>query len=94
MSGFYVLDVPEFASLAEAALKSGRCKVHPKIGRYQFVEFDDRVEILRRDTRMDEAVWFGCLSGGLVGKIVHFDSERLKLVATNAAVEGTEADAS
>lgn len=86
MSGFYVLNVPEFASLVDAAMKSGRCKVHPRIGHYQFVEFDTDVEIMRRDTRMNEAVWFGCLTGGLNGKISHFDGERLKLTATNEPV--------
>jgi hypothetical protein len=91
MSGFYVLNVPEFASLVDAAMKSGRCKVHPRIGHYQFVEFDTDVEIMRRDTRMNEAVWFGCLTGGLNGKISHFDGERLKLTATNEPVLDTDA---
>ena len=44
MSGFYVLDVPEFASLIDAATKSGRCTVHAKRGHYQFVEFDNEIE--------------------------------------------------
>ena len=86
MSGFYVLDVPEFASLVDAAARSGRCTVHRKRGHYQFVEFENEVEILRRDTRMNEAVWYGCLTGGLDGKITHFDGDRLKLVATNEPI--------
>lgn len=90
MSGFYVLDVPEFASLIDAATKSGRCTVHAKRGHYQFVEFDNEIEILRRDTRMNEAVWYGCLTGGLDGKITHFDGERLNLVATNEPVLGLD----
>jgi len=90
MSGFFVLDVPEFASLVDAAVRSGRCRVHPKRGHYRFVEFETEVEILRRDTRMNEAVWYGCLSGGLEGKIMHFDSERLKLAATNEPILGIE----
>ena len=40
MSGFYVLAVPEFASLIDAAVKSGAGKVHPQRGHYQFVEFE------------------------------------------------------
>jgi len=90
MSGFYVLDVPEFSSLLDAATKSGRCKVHPKRGHYQFVEFENEIEILRRDTRMNEAVWYGCLTGGLDGKITHFDSDRLKLAATNEPILGLD----
>jgi len=91
MSGFYVLDVPEFASLVDAAMKSGRCTVRPKIGHYRFVEFDREIELLRRDTHMNEAVWFGCLTGGLDGKITRFDGERLKLVATNEPILGLDA---
>jgi len=86
VSGFYVLDVPEFSSLCNAAMKSGRCVLHPKRGHYRFVEFENEIEILRRDTQMAEAVWYGCLTGGLDGKIAHFDSERLKLVATNEPI--------
>jgi hypothetical protein len=90
MSGFYVLDVPEFSSLVAAAVKSGRCRVHPKRGYYQFVEFENEIEILRHDTCMSEAVWYGCLTGALDGKITHFDAERLKLVATNEPILGLD----
>jgi hypothetical protein len=88
MSGFYVLNVPEFASLIEAASKTGRCTVHELKGHYRFVEFEREIEIKRGDTRMNEAVWYGCLTGGLDGKITHFDSERLALVATNEPILG------
>jgi hypothetical protein len=90
LSGFYVLDVPEFSSLVDAAMKSGRCKIHQKSGHYRFVEFENEIEILRRDTRMNEAVWYGCLSGGLDGKITHFDGDRLKLMATNEPILGLD----
>ena len=43
MSGFYVLAVPEFASLIDAAVKSGAGKVHPQRGHYQFVEFESEI---------------------------------------------------
>jgi hypothetical protein len=65
MSGFYVLNVPEFASLIEAASKTDRCTVHELKGHYRFVEFEREIEIKRGDTRMNEAVWYGCLTGGL-----------------------------
>ncbi len=91
MSGFFVLAVPEFASLIDAVMKSGANRIHPRRGHYQFVEFESEIEILRRDTRMTEAVWYGCLTGGLDGKIAHFDADRLKLVATNEPILGAEA---
>jgi hypothetical protein len=90
MSGFYVLDVPEFSSLIDAAMMSGRCQVRPKRGHYRFVEFETEIEILRGHTRMSEAVWYGCLTGGLDGRIIQFDGERLRLTATNEPILGVD----
>lgn len=92
MSGFYVLDVPEFASLISAARKSTGVTVHPKRGYYTFVEFENAIEISRRDTAMNEAVWYGCLTAGLDGKIAKFDSDTLRLVATNEPILGVKAN--
>jgi hypothetical protein len=86
MSGFYILDVPEFVSILEAAVKSGRARAHPKVAGYTFVEFDTEIEFLRKETGVSEAVWYGCLTAGLDGKIAEFTSERLHLVATNEPI--------
>lgn len=86
MSGFYVLDVPEFSPLVEAARENPRCRVHDVVAGYRYVEFDDDVTILRRQTGLKEAVWFGCLTAGLDGKIAEFTSDRLRLVATNEPI--------
>ena len=86
MSGFYVLDVPEFAALVEAALVNPKCRVHQVRAGYRLIEFDDAVTIERHDTGLKEAVWFGCLTAGLDGKIAEFTSERLRLVATNEPI--------
>jgi hypothetical protein len=83
MSGFYLLDVPEFAPLAEAALRTGKAREERKIGCYRSIVFDDQLDIDRADTGLTEAVWYGCLTAGLDGKIARFDSQRLTLVATN-----------
>jgi hypothetical protein len=86
MTGFFVLDVPEFKSLIAAAQKNAACVVHPLIAGYRFVEFENEIEIRRCDTQMNEAVWFGCLTAGLIGKIAKFDKDSLKLVATNEPI--------
>ena len=86
MSGFYLLDVPEFAPLAQAALRNGGAREGEKIGCYRFIAFDDRLDINRADTGLTEAVWYGCLTGGLDGKIAQFDSQRLTLIATNEPI--------
>jgi hypothetical protein len=86
VSGFYVLDVPEFAAVVAAARKLDSCRVHAVRRGYVYVEFDGVVEIERAATNLSEAVWFGCLTGGLNGKIVSFDAERIKLAPTNEPV--------
>lgn len=83
MSGIFVLEVPEFAPLVEAARHNDRCQVHQPRGGYRFIEFHDSMTLNRSDTGLKEAVWFGCLTGGLDGKIAEFTSERIKLVSTN-----------
>lgn len=86
MSGFYVLDVPEFAPLVDAARKDPRCRVHDVKAGYCYVEFADRISIERRDTGLEAAVWFGCLTAGLDGRITEFTADRLTLAATNEPI--------
>ena len=86
MSGFYLLDVAEFAPLAEAARRDARCRVHEVVAGYRFVEFDGAITIFRRDTGLTEAVWFGCLTAGLDGRIAEFTSQHIRLVATNEPI--------
>ena len=92
MSGFYVLDVAEFDPLVRAAEKHERCRVHPVIAGYRYVEFDGEIEIMREATGLGEAVWFGCLTAGLDGKITSFTSESIKLAPTNEPVLGIVAE--
>ena len=86
MSGFYVLDVPEFSPLIDAALRTPGTQLHPLRRGYRFIEFSGTLEIRRVDTGLNEAVWYGCLTAGIVGKIVRFDSDILKLVDTNEPI--------
>ena len=85
MSGFFVLDVPEFRSLIDA-VSNKRCKVPPACGGYRFVEFEVEIEIPRGETQMTDAVWFGCLTAGLIGKIAKFDKDSIRLIATNEPI--------
>jgi hypothetical protein len=86
MSGFYVLDVPEFAPMVEAVKRSDRCKVHPVLRGYRYIEFNGEFEITREATGLGAAVWFGCLTAGLDGKIVSFTEKAIKLAPTNEPV--------
>lgn len=86
MSGFFVLDVPEFAPIARVAAELPDCVVHPSLGGYRYISFRGGIDIVRADTGLSEAVWFGCLTGGLDGVIARFDSEVIRIVETNAPV--------
>lgn len=88
MAGFYILDVPEFAPLVEAARRDRSARVHEARAGYRLVEFADSITIERRDTGMREALWFGCLTAGLDGRIAEFSADRLRLVATNEPILG------
>ena len=90
MSGFYVLDVAEFYPVVEAAQKHERCRVHPVIAGYRYIEFDGEIEITRESTGLGEAVWFGCLTAGLNGKITSFTSQAIRLAPTNEPVLGLD----
>ena len=86
MSGFFVLDVPEFSALTHAATQAENCVVHPSVGGYRFVQFSGALSINRADTGLSEAVWFGCLTGGLDGKIDTFDKDVIRLMETNEPI--------
>ena len=86
MSGFYILDVPEFRPLAKVAEQNPNCVLHPSVGGYRYVQFNGAIDIRRRETGLGEAVWFGCLTGGLDGKIDTFDKDLIRLVETNEPV--------
>jgi hypothetical protein len=79
VSGFYILNVPEFAPMIVAARAIPTCRVERVGSNYVYIAFDGEVEILRAATKLSEAVWFGCLTAGLDCRIVHFDSDRIRL---------------
>jgi hypothetical protein len=86
MSGFFVLHVPEFAPIVAAAEQVYQCRVHSPRRGYIYIEFDGELELTRAATKLGKAVWFGCLTAGLDGKIVSFDSEKIRLAPTNEPV--------
>ena len=86
MSGFYVLDVPEFAPIVAAARDIPGCEVQASRKGYVLVRFSGNFEIKRAATGLSEAVWFGCLTGGLDGKIQSFDAESIRLTGTNEPI--------
>lgn len=76
----YVLDVPEFSSLVEAARGITSCRVKQVGQDYLAIDTDEPVEFNRKELKLKPAVWYGLFTGGLRGRIECFDRDRLRIV--------------
>ena len=80
-AALYLLKVPEFATIAEAARTAGASV--RDAGDYLAIEQEGTLRIRRADTGLIEAVWFGAATGGIRGTIRQFDDD--ELVITDGA---------
>jgi hypothetical protein len=77
MPTIFVLDVPEFQPLVDHARGLSGCSVQgPRLG-YWRVARAGALEFQRKALGLKPAVWHGALTGGMVGRITHFDNDRL-----------------
>lgn len=73
----YVLDVPEFAALIGVARTTeGYATTSLKNG-YVRIDGNPQIRLRRKALGFKPAVWYGALTGGLVGRIVQFDMDAL-----------------
>jgi hypothetical protein len=76
MPSLFVLDVPEFAPLVEAAHRTGGFEITgPKAGYFR-IATDGQLCIRRADTGLPEALWFGAFTAGYDGEELVIDSEQ------------------
>lgn len=76
MPSLYVLDVPEFAPLVEAARGIGGFDIAgPKAGYFR-IATEGQLRIRRADTGLPEALWFGAFTAGYEGEELVIDSEQ------------------
>ena len=76
MPAIYVLDVPEFRPLVEHARGVAGYQVEgPRLGYWRVSAPALRFE--RKALGFKPAVWHGALTGGLDGRITHFDTDLL-----------------
>jgi hypothetical protein len=77
MPAIFILDVPEFHPFVDQARAIPGCSVDgPRLG-YWRVARRGALEFQRKQVGVKPAVWHGALTGGLVGRITHFDNDRL-----------------
>lgn len=80
MPTIFVLDVEEFVPLVEHARGRRELRVTgPKKG-YWRIDGTGEMEFSRKELGFKPAVWNGALTGGLLGKVVQFDKDTLKIV--------------
>jgi hypothetical protein len=79
MALIFVLDVPEFRALVEAAREGARYQVRePRLG-YWTIEGRPGLRFERKALGFKPAVWHGALTGGFVGRITRFDNDVLEI---------------
>lgn len=75
----FVLNVPEFASLTQAARGLPACDV-TDLGDYTVIASNQPLEFGRRALGLKPAVWYGLFTGGLDGRIEVFDRDTVRIV--------------
>ncbi|SNT09452.1 Catechol 2,3-dioxygenase [Noviherbaspirillum humi] len=76
----YVLNVPEFAAIVDAARRQAHCTVTQAGKDYLVIEAREPVEFGRKALNLKPAVWYGLFTGGLRGKIERFDRDIVRIV--------------
>lgn len=82
----YVLDVPEFRPLVDAARTMPQCRVREAEQDYFVIEADSEVTFSRKDTKLKPAVWYGIFTGGLDGEIAEFGRDTVRVIGSNRAL--------
>jgi hypothetical protein len=79
MVTLFVLDVEEFLPIAKVAAQDRSIKVSgPNALGYYRLE-GERIQLKRKDLGFKHALWNGILTGGFIGKVSTFDSDRLEI---------------
>ncbi|AOZ08503.1 VOC family protein [Cupriavidus malaysiensis] len=84
-ASIYVLDVPEFAALVEAARHSEGYATTRLANGYVRIDGNPGLRFQRKALGFKPAVWYGALTGGLRGSIQQFDMDALVVTAGEPA---------
>ena len=82
----YVLDVPEFLAIVEAARKLPECTISKSEKGYYKIVSPIEIVLNRKAMNMKPAVWYGLFTGGLNGEIAEFGREQVRVIGTNRAL--------
>lgn len=82
MPRLYVVDVPEFRPVVDAARKTGYRVTEARKG-YFLIETNGPMAFNRKDMRLKPALWYGMFTGGLDGEIAEFGRDDVVIRGTN-----------
>ncbi|MEX3939922.1 VOC family protein [Paraburkholderia sp. BR10937] len=77
VASVFVLDVPEFRPLVDAARESGTYRTAATGDGYIRIDGNPGITFTRKALGFKPAVWYGALTGGLAGRIEQFDTDQL-----------------
>ncbi len=80
MPTIFVLAVEEFEALVENAKARPELRVSGPNKGYWSIQADDEISFQRKPLGLKPAVWNGALTGGLIGHIIQFDNDVLRIV--------------
>ncbi|RDK08160.1 VOC family protein [Cupriavidus lacunae] len=80
----FVLDVPEFAALIDAAGKTESYTTTALGNGYVRIDGNPGISFRRKALGFKPAVWYGALTGGLAGRIEQFDMDALVIAPGDA----------
>ena len=80
----YLLSVPEFEPLVRALAATPGMSISQR-GDYTVAEATGEIVMHRADAGVGQAVWFGALTGGVVGTIVEFSEQTLRIAPVTPA---------
>ncbi|MFW5329716.1 hypothetical protein [Hydrogenophaga sp. ZJX-1] len=80
MPTLFVLNVDEFHPLIERAREQVGVSVQPGPRGYTRISAEGELRFNRKALGFKPAVWYGALTGGLVGRIAEFSRDELHIV--------------
>jgi hypothetical protein len=83
MAVIYVVDVPEFVPVVEAAQRNPACTVEAVKKGYYKITTAGEVTFNRKEMKMKPAIWYGLFTGGLNGEIKSFGRDEVTVISTN-----------
>lgn len=83
MPVIYIVDVPEFRPVVDAARKKPQCRVNEAAKGYFKIDIVGEVTFNRKEMQMKPALWYGIFTGGLDGEIKSFGREEVVVIGTN-----------